>query len=107
MEGRVLQEKLLGYTGHIEFDSYGFRTEFTMDIIQLGPNNLTKVGTWNKKTGTNYTRTQNETIKDVIQGLHNKTLIVSFAFQEQDDEQVERHAEGTYRGGVWESVCYE
>ncbi|XP_045122120.1 LOW QUALITY PROTEIN: glutamate receptor ionotropic, kainate 2-like [Portunus trituberculatus] len=75
-------EKLLGYTGHIEFDSYGFRTEFTMDIIQLGPNNLTKVGTWNKKTGTNYTRTQNETIKDVIQGLHNKTLIVSFAFND-------------------------
>ncbi|XP_050732988.1 glutamate receptor ionotropic, kainate 2-like isoform X3 [Eriocheir sinensis] len=75
-------EKLPGYTGHIEFDSDGFRTDFTMDITQLGPNNLTKVGTWSKKTGTNYTRTQNETMKDIIQGLHNKTLIVSFAFND-------------------------
>ncbi|KAK7085548.1 hypothetical protein SK128_021964, partial [Halocaridina rubra] len=72
--------KLPGLTGNIEFDSLGFRTDFSLDIIELGMPNLTKVGTWNKNTGANYTRTYQDTYKKIVDGLQNKTLIVSFAF---------------------------
>ncbi|XP_069184022.1 glutamate receptor ionotropic, kainate 2 isoform X2 [Procambarus clarkii] len=75
-------EKLQGLTGHIEFDALGFRTDFTLDIVELGMQNLTKVGTWNKKTGANYTRTYQETLKRGAFGLQNRTLTVSFAYND-------------------------
>ncbi|XP_069950782.1 glutamate receptor ionotropic, kainate 2-like isoform X2 [Cherax quadricarinatus] len=74
--------QLQGLTGHIEFDALGFRTDFTLDIVELGMENLTKVGTWNRKTGANYTRTYQDTFKRIVDGLQNKTLIVSFAYND-------------------------
>ncbi|XP_068238713.1 glutamate receptor ionotropic, kainate 2-like isoform X2 [Palaemon carinicauda] len=80
--------KLNGLTGNIEFDALGFRTDFCLDIIELGMYNLTKnahvvqVGTWSKKTGANYTRTYQDTYRKIVDGLQNKTLVVSFAFND-------------------------
>ncbi|XP_071521274.1 glutamate receptor ionotropic, kainate 2-like isoform X2 [Panulirus ornatus] len=74
--------KLSGLTGHIEFDALGFRTDFTLDIVELSKDNLTKVGTWSRKTGANYTRTYEDTYKKIVDGLQNKTLIISFAYND-------------------------
>ncbi|XP_042233937.1 glutamate receptor ionotropic, kainate 2-like isoform X3 [Homarus americanus] len=80
--------KMPGLTGPIEFDALGFRTDFNLDIVELGMKNLTKenevvkVGTWNRKTGTNYTRSYQDTQKKIVDGLQNKTLIVSFAYND-------------------------
>ena len=71
---------MTGLTGHIEFDSLGFRTNFDLDIVELGLHGFKKVGTWNKVTGANYTRTFAEVHNQAVMGLRNKTLVVSFAF---------------------------
>ncbi|RXG61714.1 Glutamate receptor ionotropic, kainate 2 [Armadillidium vulgare] len=69
-----------GLTGEVEFDSLGFRTNFELEIIELSIEGFTKVGTWSKKKGTNYTRTYQDIHNKTIEGLRNRTLIVSFAF---------------------------
>ncbi|XP_076044322.1 glutamate receptor ionotropic, kainate 2-like [Oratosquilla oratoria] len=74
--------KMPGLTGYIQFDSLGFRTAFTLDIVELAEKGLHKVGTWSLENGINYTRTINDTRKRIIEGLQNKTLNVSFAFNE-------------------------
>lgn len=37
-----------GYTGEITLDNEGYRSHFNLDIIQLHPTGLEKVGTWSK-----------------------------------------------------------
>ncbi|CAL4122174.1 unnamed protein product, partial [Meganyctiphanes norvegica] len=74
--------KTRGLTGYIEFDALGFRTDFTVDIVELGQNGLVKVGTWNRKKGANYTRTYEDTYNRVVEGMQNKTFVISVAFQE-------------------------
>ncbi|XP_069976848.1 glutamate receptor ionotropic, kainate 2-like [Penaeus vannamei] len=71
-----------GLTGFIKFDALGFRTDFALDIVELGMQNLTKAGTWRLDTGANYTRTFQETLKKVVDGLQNKTLVVSVAYND-------------------------
>ena len=71
---------MTGLTGRIEFDSLGFRTNFDLDIVELGLHGFKKVGSWSRATGANYTRTFTEVHNQAMIGLRNKTLIVSFAF---------------------------
>jgi glutamate receptor, ionotropic, invertebrate len=69
--------EMRGLTDVIKFDHQGFRTDFVLDIIELSPGGLRKVGTWNSTQGVNLTRTFNEQQMEMKEILANKTLVVS------------------------------
>lgn len=66
-----------GLTGRIKFDSRGFRTDFDLDIVELKKEGLTRVGKWSAGKGVNFTRNFTEAYSDLIESLHNKTLVVT------------------------------
>lgn len=66
-----------GLTGVIKFDHQGFRSDFTLDIIELTRDGLQKAGIWNSSEGVNYTRSYGENQKQIVEILQNKTLIVT------------------------------
>lgn len=66
-----------GLTGVIKFDNQGFRSSFSLDIIELGKDGLRKIGTWNTSEGVNLTRTYGEVYTQIVESLHNKTFIVT------------------------------
>ncbi|XP_022827827.1 glutamate receptor ionotropic, kainate 2 isoform X3 [Spodoptera litura] len=69
--------EMKGLTGVIKFDHQGFRSDFTLDIIELTRDGLQKAGTWNSSEGVNYTRSYGENQKQIVEILQNKTLIVT------------------------------
>lgn len=66
-----------GLTGKIKFDSSGFRSDFQLDIIELTKDGLEKVGFWSLDSGANFTRNFTQMYTDLIQSLHNTTLVVT------------------------------
>lgn len=59
------------------FDVKGKRTEFLLDLIELGPSGLNKVGTWNSTVGLNMTRQYVALVSDIdTHSLKNKTFVV-------------------------------
>lgn len=66
-----------GLSSVIKFDHQGFRTDFTLDIIEIGPTGLRKIGNWNSTQGVNFTRTFGEQQQEIAENLKNKTLIVT------------------------------
>lgn len=66
-----------GLTGVIKFDHQGFRSDFTLDIIELTREGLQKAGSWNSSEGVNYTRSYGDNEKQIVEILQNKTLIVT------------------------------
>ncbi|XP_073955427.1 kainate-type ionotropic glutamate receptor subunit 1D isoform X2 [Choristoneura fumiferana] len=69
--------EMKGLTGVIKFDHQGFRSDFTLDIIELTREGLQKAGIWNSSEGVNYTRSYGENQKQIVEILQNKTLIVT------------------------------
>lgn len=69
--------EMKGLTGVIKFDNQGFRSGFSLDIIELGKDGLRKIGTWNTSEGVNLTRTYGEKYTQIVESLHNKTFIVT------------------------------
>nr|XP_021207903.1 glutamate receptor ionotropic, kainate 2 isoform X4 [Bombyx mori] len=69
--------EMKGLTGVIKFDHQGFRSDFTLDIIELTRDGLQKAGTWNSSEGVNYTRSYGENQKQIVEILQNKTLVVT------------------------------
>lgn len=66
-----------GLSGHLSFDSLGFRSDFDLDIVELKKDGLIKVGVWNRGAGANFTRNFTEVYTDIVESLHNKTLVVT------------------------------
>eukprot|EP00095_Tigriopus_kingsejongensis_P005735 maker-scaffold28_size608977-snap-gene-0.8 protein:Tk05735 transcript:maker-scaffold28_size608977-snap-gene-0.8-mRNA-1 annotation:"glutamate ionotropic kainate 2" len=66
-----------GLTGKIKFDSRGFRSDFDLDIVELKKEGLSRVGRWNRGSGANFTRNFTESYSEIIESLHNKTLVVT------------------------------
>ncbi|XP_023349760.1 glutamate receptor ionotropic, kainate 2 isoform X2 [Eurytemora carolleeae] len=66
-----------GLTGKVSFDAAGFRSNFNLEIVELRKEGLTKVGSWESGTGTNFSRNYTEQYSEIVESLHNKTLIVS------------------------------
>ena len=66
-----------GLTGQISFDSLGFRSNFNLDIIELKKEGLTKVGSWNREVGVNFTRNYTETYLGIKNSLKNQTLKIT------------------------------
>ena len=73
----MFQVEMRGLTGTIKFDNQGFRTNFVLDIIDLSRDGLRKIGTWNSTSGVNFTRTYGEEYTQIVESLHNKTMIVT------------------------------
>lgn len=71
------QVEIQGLTDIIKFDHQGFRTDFVLDIIELSPTGLRKVGRWNSTRGVNFTRSYGDHQKDIVEYLQNKTLVVT------------------------------
>ncbi|EEB18532.1 glutamate receptor, ionotropic kainate 2 precursor, putative [Pediculus humanus corporis] len=69
--------EMQGLTGVIKFDNQGFRSSFSLDIIELGREGLRKIGTWNSTEGVNLTRTYGEVYTQIVESLHNKTFLVT------------------------------
>ncbi|XP_052755258.1 glutamate receptor ionotropic, kainate 2 isoform X1 [Galleria mellonella] len=69
--------EMKGLTGVIKFDHQGFRSDFTLDIIELTRDGLQKAGTWNSSEGVNYTRSYGDNQRQIVEILQNKTLIVT------------------------------
>ncbi|CAF4802028.1 unnamed protein product [Pieris macdunnoughi] len=69
--------EMKGLTGVIKFDHQGFRSDFTLDIIELTRDGLQKAGIWNSSEGVNYTRSYGDNQKQIVEILQNKTLIVT------------------------------
>ena len=66
-----------GLTNVIKFDNQGFRTDFVLDVIELSPNGVRKIGDWNSTQGVNFTRSFKEQVQDMVENLKNKTLVVT------------------------------
>uniref|UniRef100_A0A182PQM6 Uncharacterized protein n=1 Tax=Anopheles epiroticus TaxID=199890 RepID=A0A182PQM6_9DIPT len=66
-----------GLTRSIKFDHQGHRSDFLLDLIELGPAGLEKVGVWNSTEGLNFTRKKEQTASALEDGtLQNRTFIV-------------------------------
>lgn len=71
---------LQGSTGEIKFDNRGYRSNFTVDIIDLTSSGITKIQTWNtivKKSRLNITR-KNDLQRELLEesSMNNKTFII-------------------------------
>ncbi|KAF8794053.1 Glutamate receptor ionotropic like protein [Argiope bruennichi] len=66
-----------GMSGFIKFDSKGFRSSFTLDVLELKRNGLSKVGIWNSVNGLHFTWNYSVAYAEVIQSLKNRTLKVT------------------------------
>lgn len=71
--------EMKGLTNVIKFDHQGFRTDFVLDIIELGPMGIRKIGTWNSTLpdGINFTRTYSQKQREIEANLKNKTLTIT------------------------------
>lgn len=65
-----------GLTGSVKFDNQGFRSDFSVDIIELKEGGITKVGNWNSSEGLNITRIYPPPAASDELSLQNKTFIV-------------------------------
>lgn len=63
-------------TGPIKFDETGRRTDFTLQIVELGKPGFNITGSWTPR-GVNFTRTVTEMQTQIIENLQNKLFIVS------------------------------
>ncbi|KAL7304729.1 hypothetical protein TKK_0002966 [Trichogramma kaykai] len=69
---------MTGLTGTIKFDNQGFRSDFTLEIMELNTKNgLEEIGSWNSSFGINFTRSFREVYTQMIDSLQNKSFIVT------------------------------
>ncbi|XP_023319330.1 glutamate receptor ionotropic, kainate 1-like [Trichogramma pretiosum] len=70
--------EMTGLTGTIKFDNQGFRSDFTLEIMELNTKNgLEEIGSWNSSFGINFTRSFREVYTQMIDSLQNKSFIVT------------------------------
>lgn len=63
----ILQNNIEGYSGEVKFDNEGFRSDFTMEIIELTEGGLTKIGTWSSKDGA-YVKRNPKIDENIVEG---------------------------------------
>lgn len=66
-----------GMTGEIKFDRDGYRRNFTLDIVELKPGGLKKVGIWSSSSGVAFSNNYVSVLKEAMLSLKNKTLKVT------------------------------
>uniref|UniRef100_A0A8C9TJ89 Glutamate receptor n=1 Tax=Scleropages formosus TaxID=113540 RepID=A0A8C9TJ89_SCLFO len=76
MERTLKQVRLQGLTGNIQFDHYGRRVNYTMDVFELKSNGPRRIGYWNDAD--KLVLTQNEALlPNETSGMENRTVIVT------------------------------
>ena len=67
-----------GLSGMIKFDTYGMRTDFSMEVLELQDTGLEPVGTWSNIDGLNMSReSEVTTMANPINIMANKTFVVT------------------------------
>ena len=67
-----------GLSGLIKFDTYGMRTDFSMEVLELQDTGLEPVGTWSNIDGLNMSReSEVTTMANPINIMANKTFVVT------------------------------
>lgn len=74
------QRSLSGLSGSIVFDHQGFRTDFSLAVLELSLNGLQTAGSWNTSEGLNMSRGQ--VGFEGEQSLQNKSFVVLIALSD-------------------------
>lgn len=69
--------ELDGLTGKIKFDSFGRRSDFDLELVELTKDGLAQIGTWDTKNRINITKTPLQEMEQVSTNLANTTLVVT------------------------------
>uniref|UniRef100_A0A671NI24 Glutamate receptor n=1 Tax=Sinocyclocheilus anshuiensis TaxID=1608454 RepID=A0A671NI24_9TELE len=75
MERSLKQVRIQGLTGNIQFDHYGRRVNYTMDVFELKSNGPRKIGYWNDLD--KLVLVQNELSMGNDSAMENRTVIVT------------------------------
>lgn len=75
-----MQKSLKKLSGLVKFDYEGFRSDFTLNIIEVTKTGLQNVGTWNSTEGINITRLHaTDHVSGGENSLQNKSFVVLIA----------------------------
>ncbi|KAK4291151.1 hypothetical protein Pmani_036002, partial [Petrolisthes manimaculis] len=88
----------------VRFDTDGFRTDVSLDIVELNRDGLNMVGRWSSKNGVNSTRNNSNEQQTIVHNLHNQTLIITTVLADPYMmlRQSSRHLQGNER---YEGFC--
>ncbi|KAG9351431.1 hypothetical protein JZ751_022681 [Albula glossodonta] len=76
MERTLKQVRLQGLTGNVQFDHYGRRVNYTMDVFELKNNGPRRIGYWNDVD--KLVLIQNEVLlPNETSGMENRTVVVT------------------------------
>jgi glutamate receptor, ionotropic, invertebrate len=90
------QSIIYGLSRVIKFDHHGHRSNFLLDIVELGQEGLKKIGTWNSTEGLKMAREQDIAQSALDDGsLRNKTFVVITALV----------SKLLAAFGIWPAVC--
>ncbi|XP_056118936.1 glutamate receptor 4b isoform X4 [Rhinichthys klamathensis goyatoka] len=76
MERTLKQVRLQGLTGNVQFDHYGRRVNYTMDVFELKSNGPRRIGYWNDADKLVLTQDQ-ALLPNETSGMENRTVIVT------------------------------
>ncbi|KAL7863475.1 hypothetical protein SRHO_G00124590 [Serrasalmus rhombeus] len=75
IERALKQVRVEGLTGNIQFDQYGRRVNYTVNVMELKSNGPVKIGYWNEVD--KMVVTKSDLFPNDTMGLENKTVIVT------------------------------
>ncbi|XP_048022528.1 glutamate receptor 1b isoform X4 [Megalobrama amblycephala] len=103
---RALQQvQFEGLTGHVQFNDKGHRTNFTVSVMDLGPNGPKKVGYWNQHEKYVNTATYSNILNETY-GLQNRTYIVT-TILESPYVMLKKNHEQLVGNDKYEGYCVE
>uniref|UniRef100_A0A673L0D2 Glutamate receptor n=1 Tax=Sinocyclocheilus rhinocerous TaxID=307959 RepID=A0A673L0D2_9TELE len=76
MERTLKQVRLQGLTGNVQFDHYGRRVNYTMDVFELKNNGPRRIGYWNDADKLVLTQ-DHALLPNETSGMENRTVIVT------------------------------
>uniref|UniRef100_A0A671UQJ8 Glutamate receptor n=1 Tax=Sparus aurata TaxID=8175 RepID=A0A671UQJ8_SPAAU len=76
MERALKQVRIQGLTGNIQFDHYGRRVNYTMDVFELKSNGPRKIGYWNDIDKLVLVQNEN-TLSNDSTAMENRTVVVT------------------------------
>ncbi|XP_051960033.1 glutamate receptor 4b isoform X5 [Xyrauchen texanus] len=76
MERTLKQVRLQGLTGNVQFDHYGRRVNYTMDVLELKSNGPRRIGYWNDADKLVLTQ-DHALLPNETSGMENRTVIVT------------------------------
>nr|CAD7405464.1 unnamed protein product [Timema poppensis] len=71
------QLEFFGMTGMVRFDEEGRRTDFTLDVVEVYRDGVTKTAIWDSINGLSLVRSYNDTLAEVQRNVQDKIFIVA------------------------------